>query len=78
MTVALHRYHPELIDAWGDLEKRAPVKLSKAEQPKSIKLTLLPFQLESLHWMQKQEAGIWHGGVLAVSTSCMVAWSLLS
>jgi len=67
MTVALEHYHPELKSVWGDLEKRPLIELSKAEQPKSIKLTLLPFQLESLHWMQKQEAGDWHGGMLAVS-----------
>jgi DNA repair protein RAD16 len=26
---------------------------------------LLPFQLESMTWMRKQEEGVWHGGMLA-------------
>jgi DNA repair protein RAD16 len=38
----------------------------KDAQPAKVKLTLLPFQLESLHWMKKQEKSIWHGGMLAV------------
>lgn len=39
---------------------------TKADQPANLKLTLLPFQRESLFWMRKQEQGIWHGGMLAV------------
>lgn len=31
----------------------------------SLKLTLLPFQKESLYWMKKQEEGPWKGGMLA-------------
>ncbi|KAJ3505689.1 hypothetical protein NLJ89_g7288 [Agrocybe chaxingu] len=65
-TVALHRNHPELRDVWGDLEKGIPiVEPKKAEQPKNLKVTLLPFQQESLYWMRNQERGIWHGGMLA-------------
>lgn len=37
-----------------------------APQPENMKLTLLPFQRESLSWMQKQEHGPWRGGILAV------------
>jgi DNA repair protein RAD16 len=63
----LHRYHPELRDIWGDLEETIPIVVPKeAEQPANLKLTLLPFQKESLFWMRKQEKGIWHGGMLAV------------
>ncbi|KAF5346937.1 hypothetical protein D9758_010160 [Tetrapyrgos nigripes] len=65
-TLQLHKHHPELSNVWGDLEANikiiAPVK---AEQPKNIKLTLLPFQLEGLYWMKKQEQGVWRGGMLA-------------
>jgi DNA repair protein RAD16 len=31
-----------------------------------MKATLLPFQLEGLFWMRKQEKTIWNGGMLAV------------
>ncbi|KAF9268324.1 hypothetical protein L218DRAFT_995053 [Marasmius fiardii PR-910] len=65
-SVALRVHHEELRDVWGDLEvKIGLVKPVKAEQPAGMKVTLLPFQLESLYWMRKQEEGIWHGGMLA-------------
>lgn len=61
-------HHPELEDVWGDLEKKVkPVKPEEAKQPEGLKVTLLPFQRESLFWMRKQEAGPWTGGMLAVS-----------
>lgn len=44
----------------------------QAEQPKNLKLTLLPFQKESLYWMRKQEQGEWRGGMLAVRTCLTV------
>ena len=64
----LHVHHPELRDAWGDLE--AAVRIvdpHKAEQPSGLKVTLLPFQRESLYWMRTQETGKYAGGLLAVS-----------
>ncbi|KAL1701605.1 SNF2 family N-terminal domain-containing protein [Schizophyllum commune] len=66
-TLLLRRYHPELRDVWGDLETRVEVagKVPEAEQPSRLKLTLLPFQRESLAWMRKQEKGEWAGGMLA-------------
>ncbi|KAK7061245.1 ATP-dependent helicase rhp16 [Favolaschia claudopus] len=65
-TIALHKHHPELRDVWGDLAASIPVVVpTKADQPANLKLTLLPFQRESLFWMKKQEAGIWNGGMLA-------------
>lgn len=68
-TLALHKHHPELRTVWGDLETSVkPVSPEKAEQPEELKITLLPFQQESLFWMRKQEEGIWKGGMLAVST----------
>jgi DNA repair protein RAD16 len=66
-TIALRKQHPELKDVWGDLEKSIPIVVpQKAEQPANLKVTLLPFQQESLFWMRKQEQGVWHGGMLAV------------
>ncbi|KAG6912757.1 hypothetical protein DXG01_012401, partial [Tephrocybe rancida] len=65
-SLALLRHHPELKDVWGDLEESIPIiKPTMAEQPDNLKLTLLPFQRESLFWMRKQEQSIWHGGMLA-------------
>ncbi|KZV68906.1 hypothetical protein PENSPDRAFT_676284 [Peniophora sp. CONT] len=65
-SCALKVHHPELRDAWGDLEADVPVvEPVKAEQPMGVLCTLLPFQQESLYWMRKQELGIYGGGLLA-------------
>ncbi|KAJ1308393.1 hypothetical protein OPQ81_004099 [Rhizoctonia solani] len=65
-TVMLSVQHPELEDVWGDLERTIkPVTPEKAPQPEGLKVTLLPFQQESLFWMRKQETGPWSGGMLA-------------
>lgn len=59
-------HHPELKDVWGDLQANIKVvKPVPMEAHPSLKLTLLPFQKESLYWMKKQEEGPWHGGMLA-------------
>lgn len=59
-------HHPELKNVWGDLEANIKVvKPVPMEAHPSLKLTLLPFQKESLYWMKKQEEGPWHGGMLA-------------
>jgi len=64
----LHKHHPDLRDVWGDLAKDIPIiEPKKDDQPANLKLTLLPFQRESLYWMRQQEKGLWHGGMLAVS-----------
>ncbi|KAI0052617.1 hypothetical protein FA95DRAFT_1483276 [Auriscalpium vulgare] len=69
-TIQLHRHHPELRDAWGDLEAAVEiVEPQKAEQPSGMKAKLLPFQQESLYWMRTQEFGPYAGGLLAVSYS---------
>ncbi|KAG1759066.1 SNF2 family N-terminal domain-containing protein [Suillus occidentalis] len=65
-SLALKKHHPELKDVWGDVESNIPIVVpERAEQPAGLKVTLLPFQRESLFWMRKQEQGIWHGGMLA-------------
>ena len=77
-TIALHRCHPELKTVWEDLESYIkPVRTQKAEQPEELKIDLLPFQLESLHWMREQEKGEWHGGMLAVSLQVTFCFSSL-
>lgn len=63
----LHKHHEELKNVWGDIEEAIPIVIpQKAKQPENLKVMLLPFQQESLYWMQQQEQGIWHGGMLAV------------
>ncbi|TFL01722.1 SNF2 family N-terminal domain-containing protein [Pterulicium gracile] len=65
-TIALQKHHPELKDVWGDLEAKIQIITPvEAEQPKELKVTLLPFQRESLSWMREQEKGVWRGGMLA-------------
>lgn len=64
--IDLEQHHPELKDVWGDVERHVPVNVPvKAEQPPGLKVTLLPFQQESLHWFKQQEQTVWHGGMLA-------------
>ena len=71
-TMALQKYHPELKDVWGDLEKTIPIITpQRSEQPANLKVTLLPFQRESLYWMRKQEQSVWGGGLLAVCLICI-------
>ncbi|KAG8218265.1 putative DNA repair protein RAD16 [Butyriboletus roseoflavus] len=63
-SLAMQKHHPELKDVWGDLEEQVPVITpEKAAQPVGLKVTLLPFQQESLWWMRKQEKTIWRGGM---------------
>ena len=64
----LNYVHPELVPVWDklramrrDKSKSAP----RAEQPSNICISLLPFQLEGLYWMQQQEQSEWRGGLLA-------------
>ncbi|KAE8542295.1 hypothetical protein D1P53_001069 [Cryptococcus gattii VGV] len=64
--IALCMHRPELENVWGDLQANIePVKPITMEAHPSLKLTLLPFQKESLYWMKKQEEGPWKGGMLA-------------
>lgn len=63
---ALEKHHAELRDVWGDLKANVSVlEPEKAVQPEGLSLRLLPFQLEGLDWMVKQEKGPWKGGMLA-------------
>ncbi|KAF8508824.1 SNF2 family N-terminal domain-containing protein [Gautieria morchelliformis] len=65
-TIALFKYHPELKTVWGDVEESIPITVPQEDmQPAGLKLSLLPFQRESLYWMKKQEKGVWAGGMLA-------------
>lgn len=62
----MSQHHAQLHDVWGDLTANIiPVKPVSMEAHPSLRLTLLPFQKESLYWMKKQEEGVWKGGMLA-------------
>lgn len=66
-SIALQSNHPELKNVWVNLETNTRKdNPQKAMQPSNLKITLLPFQLESLFWMKMQEKGVWRGGILAV------------
>jgi len=54
----------------GKLEVRKP---QKAIQPDGLTIKLLPFQLEGVDWLIKQEKSGWKGGMLADEmVSCIV------
>ncbi|CAD6886059.1 unnamed protein product [Tilletia laevis] len=65
--VKLQTYHPELTTVWKDLADIPLPQPQSAEPPKNLApgVTLLPFQLESLHWLVQQEDSYWQGGLLA-------------
>lgn len=57
--------HPELDTLWEDLEKIPTIEPVQAQPPPGLYLKLLPFQLEGLNWLQKQEVTQFNGGILA-------------
>ena len=63
--VYLNANHPELVNCWETLAAIPTFTPVQAVQPAGFSLKLLPFQREGLDWMMKQEAGPWHGGMLA-------------
>lgn len=64
-TKALFEQHPELEHTFVDLDNKPRIQVEKAEQPKTMAVTLLPFQQEGLNWLLKQEEGEYQGGILA-------------
>jgi len=50
---------------WDDLAAYERIKVEKAAQPEGLSLTMLPFQLEGLNWLLKQEKTRFNGGILA-------------
>ncbi|KAG0046707.1 DNA repair protein rad16 [Gryganskiella cystojenkinii] len=65
VNMQLLEFHPELATVWDELDQLRMVIPEPAEQPKGLKLTLLPFQREGLGWMRKQENTEFKGGILA-------------
>ncbi|KAJ2806483.1 DNA repair protein rad16, partial [Coemansia helicoidea] len=55
--------HPELKNVWSKLPP--PREPRKITQPADLRIKLLPFQQEGVHWMVTQESTKFHGGILA-------------
>lgn len=65
VTERLYEQHPELKNVFPYLLTLEGVKVERAGQPENMNVRLLPFQLEGLNWLLKQEDGEFGGGVLA-------------
>lgn len=65
VTEKLYNQHPELKDVFPYLLRLDTLKVERATQPENMNVKLLPFQLEGLDWLLKQEDGEFGGGVLA-------------
>jgi DNA repair protein RAD16 len=65
-NTALCNHHPELVCIWDELATAPLITAVKLPQPKGLSLQLLPFQLEGLDWLLKQEKQTrFVGGILA-------------
>lgn len=64
-TNKLYEQHPHLKDVFPYLQSLERIKVERAEHPPGMTIRLLPFQLEGLNWLMKQEDGEFGGGVLA-------------
>ncbi|KAG7808557.1 hypothetical protein KL921_003639 [Ogataea angusta] len=64
-TMKLFEFNPDVADTFSQLSLLSRRPVEKAEHPEGMTITLLPFQLEGLAWMIKQEEGEYHGGILA-------------
>jgi hypothetical protein len=65
-NIALTQYHPELACIWDELDTAPMIQPVAVPQPDGLSLRLLPFQLEGLDWLLKQEQQErFSGGILA-------------
>ena len=65
-NLALCEFHPELACIWDELETTPLITPVRVPQPDGLSLQLLPFQLEGLDWLLKQEQQArFGGGILA-------------
>lgn len=65
VTNKLYEQHPKLKEVFPYLESVEKIAVERAEQPPGMTIKLLPFQLEGLNWLRKQEDGEFGGGILA-------------
>ncbi|KAJ3112097.1 DNA repair protein rad16 [Physocladia obscura] len=62
----LWSHHPELKTVWEELAEMPRTEIPEScPQPPNVTIKLLPFQLEGVHWLRKQEESRFAGGVLA-------------
>lgn len=64
-TNKLYEQHPHLKEVFPYLESITRIVPQRAPQPPGMTIKLLPFQLEGLDWLIKQEDGEFGGGILA-------------
>ncbi|CAI5758920.1 unnamed protein product [Candida verbasci] len=64
-TNRLFEQHPFLKEVFPHLQTRDRIKPERAPHPEGMTLKMLPFQLEGLNWLIKQEEGEFKGGILA-------------
>lgn len=64
-TEKLFQQHPQLRSVFPDLQSAVVPAPERAPQPPGLKIKLLPFQLEGLHWLKRQENSKYRGGVLS-------------
>lgn len=65
VTNKLYEQHPDLKEVFPDMSIRKGIAVERSPQPDNMKVKLLPFQLEGLNWLIKQEESDFGGGVLA-------------
>ncbi|AQZ10507.1 RAD16 (YBR114W) [Zygosaccharomyces parabailii] len=64
-TEKLFQQHPQLRSVFPELQKAVIPAPERAPQPAGMTIRLLPFQLEGLYWLEKQENSKYNGGVLS-------------
>lgn len=64
-TEKLFQQHPHLRSVFPELENVVIPSPERAVQPTGMKVKLLPFQLEGLLWLKRQEESKYRGGVLS-------------
>ncbi|CAR27425.1 ZYRO0C16544p [Zygosaccharomyces rouxii] len=64
-TEKLYQQHPHLRSVFPELQNAVIPSPERANQPPGMKVRLLPFQLEGLLWLKRQEEGKYRGGVLS-------------
>lgn len=64
-TNRLFEHHPSLKEVFPYLKNTPKITPERAEHPPGMTIKLLPFQLEGLNWLIKQEDGEFNGGILA-------------
>lgn len=71
IKLKVEKHHPELQQVWNSVDLTTNYDRAKKptqegiEQPAELVLRLLPFQLEGVGWMRRQEDSEFGGGILA-------------